>query len=204
MKDFDKQRTVLYARVSKDDQNPENQLVELKEYIKNHPQLVLTKIYEEFISGKTDSRPRLDELMQDARQHKFDHVVVWKVDRLGRHTAHMLQTVEEWHSLGINFTITTLGIDTSTPVGWFVFGLLAQVAELERQFIVERTNASIGRIKKQLEKKGKFVTKDGKVRTALGRPKGKKDSKPRKKRGYLLRDYKKRTPRKSADYYKDK
>ena len=181
------QRTVIYARVSKDDQNPENQLVELKEYVENNSQMILTKIYEEKISGKTDSRPGLDELMQDARQHKFDHVVVWKVDRLGRHTSHMLQTVEEWQKLGINFTITTLGIDTSTPVGWFVFGLLAQVAELERQFIIERTNASLNRIRKEIEKKGYYITKDGKKRTSLGRPRGRKDKKSRRRSGYYKR-----------------
>lgn len=199
-------KTVIYVRVSTEGQTTENQLVELKEYVKNNPQMMLTDVYEDTISGKTDSRPQLDKLMQDARQHKFDHVVVWKVDRLGRHTSHMLQTVEEWHNLGINFTITTLGIDTSTPVGWFVFGLLAQVAELERQFIVQRTNASLNRIRNEIEKKGYYITKDGKKRTSLGRPKGKTDApnKPRKKRGYYLRDYKKRTPRKSADYYKDK
>lgn len=191
-------KTVIYARVSKDEQDVDNQIVALKEYVQNNPQMVLTKVYEEKISGKLDSRPRLDELMQDARQRKFNHVVVWKVDRLGRHTSHMLQTVEEWHRLGINFTITTLGIDTSTPVGWFVFGLLAQVAELERQFIVERTNASLNRIRKDIEKKGYYINKDGKKKTALGRPKGKKDSKPRKKRGYYLREYnKKYSPSKS-------
>ena len=166
-----RQRTVIYARVSKDDQNPENQIVELKDYISRNKDMELIEVYKDEITGSKDSRPELD--------------------RLGRHTAHMLQIVEEWHNMGINFTITTLGIDTRTPVGWFVFGLLAQVAELERQFIVERTNLRLDRIRKEIEKKGYYITKDGKKRTSLGRAKGKKDSKIRRKRGYFLRDYSK-------------
>jgi DNA invertase Pin-like site-specific DNA recombinase len=181
-------KVAIYARVSTKDQNPENQMVELKEYVANHKDYVLVDIYEEKISGMKDSRPQLDRMLQDARQHRFEHVIFWKVDRLGRNTLHLFQIVDEWKKLGITFSVTTLGIDTSTVIGNFVFGLLAQVAELERTFIVERTNLAVKNIKKKLEK-GSYKAKSGRVITQLGRPKGKKDTKPRKKRGYFLREY---------------
>ena len=73
----------------------------------------------------------------------------------------------------------------------FVFGLLSQVAELERQFNIERTKASMDRIKKSIEKKGYYITKEGKKITTIGRPKGRKDNKPRRKSGYYLRHGKK-------------
>lgn len=192
-------KVAIYTRVSKDDQNPENQELELKEYIQNHQDMVLYNVYEDRISGIKDSRPALDELMQDARKHLFNHVLVWKIDRLGRSTAHFHQIMDEWKKLGITFSISTLGLDTSTPVGRFVTGLLSQVAELERQFIVDRINLSINRAKKSIEEKGYYVTKDGKKITSLGRPRGKKDGKVRKKSGYYQRWSKKSSPLKKGN-----
>jgi len=184
-------KTAIYARVSTRDQNPENQLIQLKEYVENNKDMELFGIYEDIISGVKDTRPDLDKLMIDARLHKFNHVVLWKVDRLGRSPLHMFQVIEEWKKLGISFTVTTLGIDTSTPMGHFVFGLLAQVAELERQFNIERTQSAMDRIKKSIEKKGYYITKDGKKITSIGRPKGRRDNKPRRRSGYYLRHSKK-------------
>lgn len=183
----------IYARVSTNRQDNINQVAELEEYCKRNNRAVF-RTYKDEVSGVKDTRPELDKLMQDARLKRFNQVIIWKVDRLGRNPLHMLQIVEEWEKIGIDFTVTTLGIDTSTPMGKFVFGLLAQVVELERRFIIERTNTTMSRIKKELTKKGYYITKEGKRITKLGRPKGKGDSKPRKKRGYYLRDYKKRSP----------
>ena len=187
-------KTALYARVSTLDQNPENQIIQLKEYVNNRPELEIVEIYKDRISGVKDTRPALDRLMQDARKHKFEHVIFWKVDRLGRSALHTYQVVEEWRKLGISFSITTLGIDTSTPTGKFIFGIMAQYAELERAQIIERTNSAMDRIKKIIEKKGYYITKKGKKIKSLGRPLGAKDKGgTRKKRGYYLRQYKKRS-----------
>jgi DNA invertase Pin-like site-specific DNA recombinase len=180
-------KVAIYCRVSKEEQNPENQKVELLNYVRNHPELELYKVYEDKISGVKDSRPELDRLMQDARKHLFNHVVIWSVDRLGRSPAHFFQIVEEWSKLGISFSITTLGIDTSTPVGKFITGILSQVAELERQFTIDRINLSLKRIKREIETKGYYISKSGRKITKLGRPKGRKDSKPRRKSGYYQR-----------------
>jgi len=86
-------KTVIYARVSTRDQNPENQLVQLKEYVENNKDMKLFGIYKDKISGVKDTRPELDKLMSDARQHKFNHVVIWKVDRLGRSPLHMFHNI---------------------------------------------------------------------------------------------------------------
>ena len=190
-------KIAIYVRVSKEDQHPENQEIELRNYVENHPDMALFDVYEDRISGIKDSRPALDRLMQDARKHLFNHVIIWKVDRLGRSTAHFHQIMDEWNKLGITFSISTLGIDTSTPVGKFVTGLLSQVAELERQFIIDRINLSLNRAKKSIEEKGYYITKEGKKITQLGRPKGKKDGKIRNKSGYYQRWSKKSSLSKS-------
>jgi DNA invertase Pin-like site-specific DNA recombinase len=192
-------KVAIYARVSTLDQHPENQIIELEDYVKRSTGYELFKVYEDKISGTKDTRPSLDVLMQDARKRLFEHVIFWKVDRLGRSALHTYQIIEEWKKYGITFSITTLGVDTSTPVGKFVFGIMAQYAELEREQIVERTNLAMNRIKKEIKEKGYYVTKDGKKITTFGRPKGKKDSEPRKKRGYYLRNYKKGSPPKNDD-----
>jgi len=193
----------IYARVSTIDQNPTLQSEELIDFVKRNSSWQLYGVYEDTISGTKDSRPKLDQLMQDARNHYFDHVVFWKVDRLGRSALHSYQIVEEWKKLGITFSISTLGIDTSTSVGKFVFGIMSQYAELEREQIVERTNLAMHSIKKQLKDTGKYTTKDGKTITNLGRPKGKTDSKPRKRRGYFLKESKNRSPPKTNDDVKE-
>jgi len=193
MKTFVQKKVAIYARVSKIDQNPENQIVELKDFAERE-KLEVVRVYEDKISGIKDSRPQLDIMLQDARKRQFNHVIFWKVSRLGRNAIHSLQIVKEWDSLGITFTVLTLGIDTSTPSGRFIFGIMAQYAEFEREVIIENTNLALSRIKKEIATKGKHHAKSGRIITKLGRPKGSKDSEARNKRGYFLRDYKKRTP----------
>jgi DNA invertase Pin-like site-specific DNA recombinase len=165
-------KVALYSRVSTIDQHPENHMVALRQYAKSMNYDVYSE-YEDKTSGAKASRPALDLLMQDARKKSFDKVVVWSVDRLGRNVLHMLQTVEEWKHLGISFSVTTLGIDTSTPVGSFVLGLLSQVAALEREFNRQRTSLAYQRAKKE--------------KRHWGRPAGSKDKKRRRKSGYINR-----------------
>jgi DNA invertase Pin-like site-specific DNA recombinase len=179
-------KTAVYCRVSTLDQNPENQKVELLDYTKRM-EYDIFRVYEDKTSGAKDSRPQLDQLMKDARNKLFKHVIFWKVDRLGRNAIHTQTIAEEWYKLGISFSITTLGIDTSTPAGKFIFGIFAQFAEMERALIIERTNLAMKRIKKELKEKGYYITKDGKKRYSLGRPKGAKDKEDRRRSGYWKR-----------------
>lgn len=179
----------IYARVSTEDQQTENQTEELQEYVNNHKNWELYEIYTDKITGKSDRRPGLDKLMQDARKRKFNHIVFWKVDRLARSSLVFFQVLDEWENLGITYSVASLGIDTNTSHGKFVVGILEQVAELGRRDIVEKTNLALKRIKRNIDKKGFHITKEGKKITRLGRPKGKKDnpSKPRRKSGYFER-----------------
>ena len=164
----------LYCRVSKLDQHPENQKIQLKEFAKRN-NFEIYDIYIDKISGAKESRPRLNDLMTDARKKMFNAVIIWKVDRLGRSVAHMSQIIQEWQNLGIALIITTLGIDTRTPTGKLILGILSQIAEFERELIRERIHLGLERRKKQ----GK----------PLGRPKGSKDKNPkgRRKSGYYMR-----------------
>ena len=192
-------KTAIYVRVSKGDLTTENQKFDLRSYIKLK-NIDIYDWYEDVVSGAKDSRPNLDRMLQDARKGLFEHVIFWKIDRLGRNALHTQQIVEEWRKHGISFTITTLDIDTSTPAGKFIFGIFAQFAEMERAMIIERTQTSMNRIKHDIEKQGFYITREGKKITSLGRPPGKKDNpkQPRKKRGYYLRDYSKRKKRRGS------
>jgi len=180
-------KVAIYARVSTEDQQTENQTEELIEYVDNHRQWELYETYTDKITGKSNKRPGLDRLMQDARRRKFNHVVFWKVDRLARNSLVFFQVLDEWENLGITYSVASLGVDTNTSHGKFIVGILEQVAELERKDIIEKTNLALKRIKRNIDKKGFHITKDGKKITSLGRPPGKKDLTPRRKSGYYER-----------------
>ena len=163
----------LYLRVSTADQTTLNQEIELKEYCRRND-IEIFKIYkDEGVSGAKTSRPQLDLMLQDMRNKLFDVIVVWKFDRLGRSTAHLLQVLEELKNKNVRLIATSQNIDTSTPMGKFFFTILSGFAEMEREMIRERIKLGLERRKKQGKK--------------LGRPKGSKDKNYRKKGGYYLR-----------------
>jgi len=196
-------KVAIYVRVSKFDQNPENQKRELLDYVKRNSDWELYDVYEDITSGAKESRPRLNDLMQDARQRLFNHLIFWKVDRLGRNAIHTQTIAEELKKMGISFTITSLNIDTSTPSGKFIFGIFAQFAEMERAMTIERVNLMYDRLRDDIKNQGFYVNRKGKKRTSFGRPKGKKDEHPRRKSGYYLRWGKKVTPTKSMCFLPD-
>lgn len=96
-----------------------------------------TKIFSDTMSGARDDRPGLAALVEYAREG--DVVVVWKLDRLGRNMLHILQTVRELTSCGVTLVSVTDGIDSSTPAGRMMIGVLGSLAEYERELIKERT-----------------------------------------------------------------
>jgi DNA invertase Pin-like site-specific DNA recombinase len=95
------------------------------------------KTFSDTISGARDDRPGLAALMEYVREG--DTVVVWKLDRLGRNTLHILETVKVLTDRGITLISTTDGIDSSTAVGRMMIGVLGSLAEYERELIKERT-----------------------------------------------------------------
>ena len=132
-----------YSRVSTEDQELGMQIAALREA--GVPE---AHIVQEKASGKAGSdRPLYAALL--ARLGDGDRLVVWKVDRLGRSTLDALQTAKELDGRGIHIVITTLGVDLKTPGGRLVFGLMAQIAEFERELIRERVTAGMADAKKR-------------------------------------------------------
>ena len=97
----------------------------------------VTKTFSDTMSGAKDDRPGLAALMHYVREG--DTVVVWKLDRLGRNMLHILQTVKELTERGVTLVSTTDGIDSSTPAGRMMIGVLGSLAEYERELTRERT-----------------------------------------------------------------
>src|SRR5829696_8987423 len=97
----------------------------------------VTKTFSDIMSGARDDRPGLAALLEYIREG--DTVVVWKLDRLGRNTLHVLETVKALTDHGVTLVSTTDGIDSSTAAGRMVIGVLASMAEFERELVKERT-----------------------------------------------------------------
>lgn len=139
----DTSRTVaLYARVSTLDQDCNVQMADLRRYAQQR----FARHYEYVdvgVSGAQRKRPQLDALMTAARQRLFDVVLVWKFDRFARSLKHLIDSLEEFRALGIDFISFTEGIDTTTPAGQLLFHVVGAVAQFERDLIVERVRAGM-------------------------------------------------------------
>jgi len=146
-------RAALYARVSTTDQTTENQLIELRRYAEARGWTMAE--YVDTITGTAERRPALDRLRADAKRRRFDVLVVWRLDRLGRNLKHLIETLDELTALGIAFTSLNEGIDTTTPAGRLQLHLLAAIAEFERARIVERVRAGLARAKAQGRRLGR-------------------------------------------------
>lgn len=133
-----------YARVSTQDQNLDLQHEALNA-------IGCERIFEDKISGTRAERPGLAKALEMLRQG--DTLVVWKLDRLGRSVKHLVDLVSTLHTQAIHFKSLTDAIDTSTPSGRFFFHVMASLAEMERELIVERTRAGL-EIARQLGRKG--------------------------------------------------
>ena len=105
--------------------------------------------YIDKISGKTKKRPQLDELMKAARRRAVDCVVVLSYDRYSRSLSHLVNPLEEFDALGIDFISLKEGTDTSTPQGKLLFGIMASIAEFDRSMIVERVKSGMAAAKKR-------------------------------------------------------
>jgi len=144
-------RVGLYARVSTKThgQDPETQLIPLREYCQVRGLTIVDEYVDVGISGSKDRRPQLDRLMNDARHRKVDAVIVARFDRFARSTRHLVLALEEFNALGVDFISLNENIDTSTPMGKMVFTVIAAVAELERSLIRERIYMGLDRARKQ-------------------------------------------------------
>jgi DNA invertase Pin-like site-specific DNA recombinase len=141
-------RAAIYARVSTLDQEPENQLQELRRYVEARG-WTGQEYVDRGVSGAKDRRPALDALVIDAKRRKFDVLICWRLDRLGRNLRHLVTLIEELQTLGVAFVSLGEGIDCTTPAGKLQLHILAALAEFERARIQERVKAGLARARAQ-------------------------------------------------------
>lgn len=147
-------RAAIYARVSTFDQEPENQLQELRRYVQARGWRA-TEYVDKGVSGAKDSRPALDTVVTDAKRRRFDTLVVWRLDRLGRNLKHLVGLLDELQALGVAFVSLAEGIDATTPAGRLQMHILGAIAEFERARIAERVRAGLQRAKAQGRRLGR-------------------------------------------------
>jgi DNA invertase Pin-like site-specific DNA recombinase len=148
-------RIAIYARVSTTDQSTESQLLDLRRYTRERGWNIFKEYVDEGISGTKDSRPALNELMNDAKKRRFDVVLVWRFDRFARSTKHLILALEEFKNLGVDFVSYQENIDTSSPLGSAIFTIISAVAQLERDIIAERVKAGLRRARENGKKLGR-------------------------------------------------
>lgn len=141
-------KAAIYARVSTLDQEPENQLQELRRYVSARDWTAV-EYTDKGVSGSKDRRPALDQMITDAKRRRFDVVVCWRLDRLGRNLKHLITLLEELQALGVAFVSLAEGIDATTPAGKLQMHILGAIAEFERARIQERVRAGLARAKAQ-------------------------------------------------------
>ena len=138
-------RVAIYVRVSTADQHIENQAQELRRYIEARGWVLVREFADAGVSGAAQSRPALDELMREAKRRRFDAVLVWSLDRLGRNLKHLITLLDEFQALGVAFISLKEGLDWTTPAGRLQAQLLAMISEFERARIAERVRVGMAR-----------------------------------------------------------
>jgi DNA invertase Pin-like site-specific DNA recombinase len=147
-------RAAIYARVSTLDQEPENQLQELRRYVQARGWTAVEYV-DWGVSGAKDRRAALDTLVKDARRRRFDVLICWRLDRLGRNLRHLILLLDDLQATGVAFVSLQEGIDATTPAGRLQLHVLGAIAEFERARIVERVKAGLVRARSQGRKLGR-------------------------------------------------
>lgn len=141
---MDIQRIAIYARVSTmNGQNPELQLAEIREYAARRGWEIAGEYVDLGVSGSKESRPQLNRMLQDAHRRRFDAIVCWKLDRLGRSLKHLVTTIEDLAAYGVSFVSLRDNLDLSTPSGRLMMHIIGAMAEFERELIRERVCAGL-------------------------------------------------------------
>ena len=140
----DQKSISIYARVSTDKQSVDMQINELQDFIKRRDWKLHKIFTDEGYSGRNTKRPAFAEMMLQARERRFDILMVWKLDRLGRSLKDLITTLDMLSSYGVDFiSYKDNHMDTTTPTGKLVFNVVASVAEFERDLISERIKAGL-------------------------------------------------------------
>jgi DNA invertase Pin-like site-specific DNA recombinase len=152
-------RAALYLRVSRDGQPVENQRLALEAVATQRGWAVITQYADNGISGAKgrDQRPQLDALLKDASRGRFDVVMVWALDRLGRSLRHLMDTLHELEAAHVDLFLHQQAVDTTTPAGKAMYQMLGVFAEFERAMIQARINAGLARAREHGTKSGKPI-----------------------------------------------
>lgn len=137
-------KAILYMRVSTVDQHPETQLHDLRQLAAQRGYEIQHE-YVDIISGAKARRPGLDQLLADARKHRFDVLMLWSFDRMARSVRHLIEVLDELNHLGIEFISFRENVDTAGPLGRAMLVIIGATAELERNLIIERVRAGMRR-----------------------------------------------------------
>ena len=174
-------KVAIYCRVSTNKQTNENQLTKLLQFATD--KAYKFDLFEE-IESTRKTRPIKQELLNRVRKGEYSSVIVFKLDRFARSMSELINDVEELVKKKVGFISISENLDFSTAAGELQFHILSAFSQFERSIIRDRTIEGIARTKA----KG----------TILGRPKGKKDTKPRPKSGYYMREENKRKSKDEA------
>ena len=145
-------RAAIYARVSTAAQDPEPQLAALREYVKQR-EFVLHKEYVDRVTGDFTKRKKkskdlaYQELMADVDKRLVDCVIVWKFDRFARSLNVLINALEHFKSVGVDFISYTQSIDTTTAMGRLFYNIIGSFSDFERELVVERVNAGLANAK---------------------------------------------------------
>ncbi len=143
-------RVAIYARVStlEKGQDPETQLRQLREYVARR-NFELIGEFVDYASGKTENREQYKIMLGLVRKRQIDVVLVWRYDRFARSTQALVNALNEFRSLGVNFISYQENIDTTTPQGELIFSIMASLAQFESALISQRVKAGMARAKSQ-------------------------------------------------------
>jgi DNA invertase Pin-like site-specific DNA recombinase len=157
MKSAHIKRAAIYARVSTDGQTTDNQLRELRQVAERNGWQIVQEYTDHGISGAKgrEQRPAFDALWKGSTRKNFDVVMVWAVDRLGRSLSHLVNFLAELHAKKVDLFIYQQGVDTTTPGGKALFGMMGVFAEFERSMITERVKSGINRVRAKGQRWGR-------------------------------------------------
>ena len=140
-------RAAIYVRVSTDKQTVGNQVAVLRQIAERRGWEVVEQYDDAGISGSKgrESRPGLDQMLKDASRRKFDVIMAWAIDRLGRSLIDLLGTIQTLEACGVDLYLDQQALDTTTPAGRLMFQVTGAFAEFERSMIRQRINAGLKR-----------------------------------------------------------
>jgi DNA invertase Pin-like site-specific DNA recombinase len=150
-------RAAIYVRVSTDKQTVQNQVQALRQIAERRGWQVVEQYSDAGISGSKgrDGRPGLDQMLKDASRRKFDVIMAWAIDRLGRSLIDLLGTIQTLEASSVDLYLDQQSIDTTTPAGKLMFQVTGAFAEFERSMIRQRVHAGLKRAVEQGKQLGR-------------------------------------------------